>query len=923
MTEANTSNEELDQAYELGLTGLSKRMGNDFAFNQMQQDNIEMFNSNKGSHVFLKVPLLNGENHLALLKSMRSLMRAKYNDVLHMWEVDECELLINPQLKDLPKISYSEGLSMQEAQEDLAKKLNIINRTNIEKENRVYLDFIPPQYSEWAIENRVHYDSKLGKPYLEQKYAEKPENISFIAACRRKRHIEAQQIESTEITEGKKMLADAMNIDNRVEREEKLVEALNICAKEAAENVPGAIKDFSNVIRNFNRTGKTLNFKESYKLALMYHRAVSLMKKNYLVTEDTENLVEKHAEEQAFRTLNRQGGENLKKEFDSRLLRALKENNTDEDKLAQCSDIFSDYLHGHIMSYGTQLFDGQLFRKQNGFDEQDFMSHIDYVLRKANLSPEQRERIEKHLYGMGRLTSNKCHKFEKSVKDFFTYNDKRNLTEEEFQKKAHQVYEDGLEDEQILRDNFQEQGFTPVKPRILKDMMANVKPMPNTFEPLYIVMNREQRMNLNPVQRAKLMSDPYTGALCVADTKENRINFAKYFPTEEQFEKIKAEFEKRVEKTRKLLKQNGLIMPDNENLFDGQTHLIENSNGDAVSIYMSYNQKPEIVINNLTTGENKNINLQLSYKEIDEINRVYEEKRQTKITLKTQKEHEIALNVRKSLAKMEPVINSSRTHEGFEYKWFDEMGVDPRHLNAFLDKKHVYGDQVFKSKGTFSESTLFFPIYNSDGRIMSTVAIDDFGDHEFIAGGQKKGNFAVIGASFERLTEADEVIVCTSLESAAVLSEELRKKGNTSTVVVCSFGDDNLPFVAEEISRKMKGSLGICPDDGHAQAMNTGVNETLEACQSAIRAVEELKPFTEIYMPPLTTVQIAQGKKSWADLARDKESIERLKNGIEQVVNQIHAKAEEIVDTQEENLNLEKKEEQAQKAADKLKQMKV
>ena len=313
----------------------------------------------------------------------------------------------------------------------------------------------------------------------------------------------------------------------------------------------------------------------------------------------------------------------------------------------------------------------------------------------------------------------------------------------------------------------------------------------------------------------------------------------------------------------------------------------------------------------------------MSSQEVAELNRITAEKIDAKLALKSQKEQTIAQNVRKSLSRMVSVSDTTLSGSKNEFKWLHDLYINPLSINALIDVNHIYGDQVFKTQGTASDTTLFIPLYNAEGRIMSTVAIDDMGNQEFMPGGQRKGNFAVLGSEFNALNNADEILICSSLESSVVISSELKNNSNEHTAVVCAFGDDNLPFVTERIARKMKGGLGLCLDYEKKQDLSTQGNENFEAAQSAIRAVEDLKPFTEIYLPPLTTVQLSQGKRSWSDLTSDKDSLDRLKVGLNQVITQIHVKADAIVDTREEGLNLDKKEEQVERIGNKLKQIKA
>ena len=207
----------------------SREEMNNAAAEKIREENELFFKDNQNGHIFVKVPLgqIQELNHL---KSLKALRRADYNENLQMWEIDEAELVLHPQLTDLSKLSYAEGMNLLKTQLEL-KDLQKDNAL-LQNEQRVYLDYLPAEYSQWAAENRICFDKQLGKAYLDGKYAFKEENLPFIAQCRHNSSLNANQIESNEITEGKKLLAEAMNNENYVQRAELLVKAINLCAKE-------------------------------------------------------------------------------------------------------------------------------------------------------------------------------------------------------------------------------------------------------------------------------------------------------------------------------------------------------------------------------------------------------------------------------------------------------------------------------------------------------------------------------------------------------------------------------------------------------------------------------------------------------------------------------------------------------------------
>lgn len=120
---------------------------------------------------------------------------------------------------------------------------------------------------------------------------------------------------------------------------------------------------------------------------------------------------------------------------------------------------------------------------------------------------------------------------------------------------------------------FAKKGFH--KPKIIgsqpftRDLNVELSPVE---KPLYLVMDLDQRMKLSYEQRSKLKVDPFHGALCVADTLENRSMFAQFIPTDDDINKMKQYFVSLQETIAKHLNDAGIKIEAKDVSIDPKQH---------------------------------------------------------------------------------------------------------------------------------------------------------------------------------------------------------------------------------------------------------------------------------------------------------------------------------------------------------------
>ena len=119
-----------------------------------------------------------------------------------------------------------------------------------------------------------------------------------------------------------------------------------------------------------------------------------------------------------------------------------------------------------------------------------------------------------------------------------------------------------------------------------------------------------------------------------------------------------------------------------------------------------------------------------------------------------------------------------------------------------------------------SDGRLVVPMRDADGTLHTVQRIDDAGNKRFLAGGQVRGCFHMIGQP------RDVIAVCEGFATGASIHEA------TGHAVAVAFGSDNLLHVAEALRKKYPTArIVICADDDHLREGNPGVTHAKYAAQ--------------------------------------------------------------------------------------------
>lgn len=143
-------------------------------------------------------------------------------------------------------------------------------------------------------------------------------------------------------------------------------------------------------------------------------------------------------------------------------------------------------------------------------------------------------------------------------------------------------------------------------------------------------------------------------------------------------------------------------------------------------------------------------------------------------------------------------------------------------MPPYLLKKGLDGSH----KGTYLDGEkLVVPAYNVKGevRTLQTISVD--GQKSFTKGGEKSGNFHVVGG-LAALTDTPVLILCEGYATAATIAEA------TGLPVVAAFDSGNLNAVAKALHEAMpeKGIL-IAGDDDRGKRINVGRSKAEAAAQ--------------------------------------------------------------------------------------------
>lgn len=171
---------------------------------------------------------------------------------------------------------------------------------------------------------------------------------------------------------------------------------------------------------------------------------------------------------------------------------------------------------------------------------------------------------------------------------------------------------------------------------------------------------------------------------------------------------------------------------------------------------------------------------------------------------------------------------------------------------------------------THDNNTLIVPAFDHDNNIATIQYINEDGSKRFHPGGQKKGNFFVVGTENGNAVDLDktttgEIILAEGLATGASINQA------TKLPVVVAFDAGNLGAVAEKIRERFpNAAITICADNDHRAKENIGIKRAQEAAE---------KVGGKVIIPTLNKKEVEQGLTDFNDLHQSR--------GLKEVTKQI------------------------------------
>lgn len=166
-------------------------------------------------------------------------------------------------------------------------------------------------------------------------------------------------------------------------------------------------------------------------------------------------------------------------------------------------------------------------------------------------------------------------------------------------------------------------------------------------------------------------------------------------------------------------------------------------------------------------------------------------------------------------------------------RYFAERHLAPSD-HAYLVNKGISPDGL---KVTPTGTELIVPLINTEGEIRTLQYINEDGGKRFEPGGEKKGNFNLIGADIskdEKSLAQGEIILAEGRATGASLNAA------TGKPVAVAFDSGNLEAVARKIREKFpRAQITICADNDYSHTRSNGepYNVGVEKAKQAAQAV--------------------------------------------------------------------------------------
>lgn len=806
---------------------------------------------------------------------LNNLSKAFYREEYDLYELDEKQFNLFPELKRLKQYTEEQARERAEKIKIATQGIKYTADDQLEMNDRVYLDYVPPKYSKWVAnpDNGFKYDNISHQYYTTAAIAKISRYRNRILEMQRPHNLSGLDINQGEPTLGKSMLAIALNEKDYAKRQAFIARALVQCAKEKALGIKGAVSGYSEIFKAFDNAGLKLGYKDNYKKAEGYFNALHGFKKISKLKDEEFFKRSAQIEKECLGLCYQEAAHNIQNAIEGNLRNLTKVTNHGQvSMIQQMNKLMSDYAFGAATNANSQLCTkGVLTTPYNQY-EQKFKNDVHKMLAtlKEQISPEDHEKLDK----FSRFASQVRTMQEMACKNgqvisfrsnkYISENKDQDLTLEELDE---QFNLNNAEASSLLK-SFEKQGVSTQRDMGVREFKLNTKiELPKNAEPLYIVMDYDERKHLPADLKRKLHTDPYCGALCVVDSPENRKAFAEYMPKQEDLDKMSAYAHTLLDDVAKHLTEEGATVDKSKLLLDDETHQL----GAFTYKFSTTEAVPKIVIFNKNTNEQKEFEVgQESNLKFENFKKDFSKAMQSKNAMTRQSRidtaHAISENFTTDNMKL-----ISETNLYFPY--LKQSGISAKEFGGFIDNKGAFDGYAFvnNKEATQTKTTIFMPMFNASGKIINAMAISDNGKEEFIGGAPLKGTFSVPAKymssnprSFaEKLNKAEAILIVEDPKSAAAIS----KCADSNTVVVSANTLDNMKYVAESLAKQCPNAgIAILSADESMKAATTKVNASVHEAEHTARFVlRDLRPLAKAYKPSFTQTELASGAVTFAD----------------------------------------------------------
>lgn len=822
---------------------------------------------------------------------LNNLSKAYYREEYDLYELDENQFKLYPELKRLKQYTEEQARERAEKIKIATQGIKYTADDQLEMNDRVYLDYVPPKYSKWVAnpENGFKYDNIAHQYYTTAAIAKISRYRNRILEMQRPHNLSGLDINQGEPTLGKSMLAIALNEKDYAKRQAFIARALVQCAKEKALGIKGAVNGYSEIFKAFDNAGIKLGYKDNYKKAEGYFNALHGFKKISKLKDEEFFKRSAQIEKECLGQCYQEAAHNIQNSIEGNLRNLAKSTNHGQDSMIQqMNKLMSDYAFGAATNANSQLCTNGILTTPYNLYENKFKSDVKKLLStlKNQISTDDHEKLDRYarfvsqVKTMQEMACKNGQVISSRTNNFIADHKDQELTLEELDE---QFNLNNAEASSLLKA-YEKQGFSKQRDMGAHEFKLNSKiDLPKNAEPLYIVMDYDERKHLPADLKRKLHSDPYCGALCVVDSPENRKAFAEYMPKQEDLDKMSAYAHTLLDDVAKHLTEEGATVDKSKLLLDDETHQLG-----ALSYKFSTTEAvPKILIFNKNTNEQKEFEVgQESNLKFENFKKDFSKAMQSKNAMTRQSRistaHAISENFTTDNMKL-----ISETNLDFPY--LKQSGISAKEFGGFIDNKGAFDGYAFvnNKEATQTKTTIFMPMYNASGKIINAMAISDNGKEEFIGGAPLKGTFSVPAKymssnprSFaEKLNKAEAILIVEDPKSAAAIS----KCADSNTVVVSANTLDNMKYVAESLAKQCpRAGVAILSADESMKAATTKVNASVHEAEHTARFVlRDLRPLAKAYKPSFTQTELASGAVTFAD--EYKISPERMREHIESI----------------------------------------